>query len=36
MTIKDLSRWESLEVVQRYTSSAGISGSFNFDEASLS
>jgi hypothetical protein len=36
MTIKDLGRWESLEIIQRYTMSAGIPDSFNFDEAYLS
>lgn len=36
MTIKDLGRRESLEMVQRYTRSDGIPDSFKFDEASLS
>jgi integrase/recombinase XerC len=36
MTIKDLGRWESLEMVQRYTRSVGFNDSFKFYKAPLS
>jgi integrase len=36
MTIKDLGRWESLEMVQRYTRSFSFQGSLRFYKAPLS
>jgi len=36
MTIKDLGRWESLEMVQRYTRSVTVEGSLKFYKAPLS
>ena len=36
MTIKDLGRWESLEMVQRYTRSVTFHDSLKFYEAPLS
>jgi integrase len=36
MTIKDLGRWESLEMVQRYTRSVTFEGSLKFYKAPLS
>jgi integrase len=36
MTIKDLGRWESLEMVQRYTRSVTFSDSLKFYKAPLS
>jgi len=36
MTIKDLGRWESLEMVQRYTRSVSFHDSLKFDKAPLS
>ena len=35
MTIKDLGRWESLEMVQRYTRSVTFEDSLKFYEAAL-
>ena len=36
MTIKDLGRWESLEMVQRYARSVTFQHSLTFDKAPLS
>ena len=36
MTIKDLGRWESLEMVQRYTRSVSFSDSLRFNKLPLS
>ena len=36
MTIKDLGRWESLEMVQRYTRSVSFQDSLKFYKAPLS
>jgi hypothetical protein len=36
MTIKDLGRWESLEMVQRYTRSVNFQDSLKFYKAPLS
>jgi len=36
MTIKDLGRWESLEMVKRYTSSVAFQDSLRFYKAPLS
>jgi hypothetical protein len=36
MTIRDLGRWESVQIVERYTRSFGFSDAMKFYEAPLS